>query len=78
MCDTTTKSLVARRLALVSGLVLLKLPHECGSMMKITPVNNKGDNVDIDWDEEFKAMSTAMIILTVCVFLWALYNIVVG
>ena len=29
------KSLVARRLALMSGLVLLKHPHECGSMTKI-------------------------------------------
>ena len=29
------KSLMARRLALLSGLVLLKLPHECGSMVKL-------------------------------------------
>ena len=34
--------------------------------------------MDINWDEEFKAMSTATIIFTFCVFLWACYNVVVG
>ena len=34
--------------------------------------------MDIDWDEELKAMSTAMIILMVCMFFWALYNIVIS